>query len=619
MKTFNKLLQETEEAQQQELSDKEKQEAIRKKAEEIRQQLLDKQLEDEIKAKMGMIPKINADPVDLVAARAVSGGLSFGTAIATGGPIANAIKNTFGIAHDIPRTAALFSRDSLGAMGATVAGIAGAAVIGAAIAYASGSIFDWIRRRRAAGETQQKIDKAVNRAKILLRTDPKFRNHIQQRVRKKKLKETKEFLEDVAIANSIGNGGIAGARMGEDPPVRKKPTDNDYLANPDEVEDEVNDYDTIEEHYLQENPLWSSAKAEKKGKRLGQISALGAATVGTYYGHKADMVRKAYDVDPGFTGKVLADLHGWVMKSFGLDAPEATSVMNWVSGAGAGVLAAVGAYYTGKMIYWIRDMIKRGWSPKKANAAARVLQKKLQTDPKFAAKMKMKMRAKAHGVAESLILEAQAKNPKYKMDKSEVLKGTAWDSALVSGGHEAFQAVKGNELGNWRFALISAGVALMMHSTRDFLIRHKRVHEKAVRALEQAAKKLRKDMEFRKQVEELVRKKTEAHNRKLHEATAPGAENWVKNNKERFKKRYGKDWEKYLYAHAWNLRKANNNKLPRNFGKKKKLNEMMGLGKSRSRVSAIRKPKKISVKKKISQNRFAGKIRMVDGLAKSIL
>lgn len=546
---------------------------------------------------------------------------------------------------------------------------------------------------------------------------------------------TNPVQEDTVIANSIGNGGIAGARMGEDPPVKKKKTkDGDYLANPEEISDDV--YDAVEEgfitnwfdkklniapapviifgeewcfycnsaknlckqsgirffymnqdlvdsadqnptsniinntefhnqlkkvikeikslkfnsipqiwingkhiggyselhkfissgkaealkeSYLQENPLWSSPKAEKKGKTIGKISALGAATVGTYYGHKADMVRKAYDADPGFTAKVLVDLHGWTMKTFGLDAPEANSVMNWVGGAGAGVLAAVGAYYTGKMVYWIRDMIKRGWSAKKANAAARVLQKKLQSDPKFASKMKMKMKSRAHGVAESLILEAQAKNPKYKMDKSEVLKGTAWDTVLVSGGQEALSAVKGNELGNWRFALVSAGVALMMHSTKDFLVRHRRVHEKAVRALEQAAKKLRKDMEFKKHVEEIVAKKTEAHRKKLHEATAPGAEAWVKNNKDRFKKRYGKDWEKYLYAHAWNLRTSNNGRLPRDFGKKKTIKEMMGLGKSRTRIKSVGKPRKIKASKSQQQNKFANKIRMVDSIAKTLM
>ena len=39
----------------------------------------------------------------------------------------------------------------------------------------------------------------------------------------------------------------------------------------------------------------------------------------------------------------------------------------------------------------------------------------------------------------------------------------------------------------------------------------------------------------------------------LYEKAPPGKEEWIKANKARFKKRYGKDYKKFLYGHAWNM------------------------------------------------------------------
>ena len=42
----------------------------------------------------------------------------------------------------------------------------------------------------------------------------------------------------------------------------------------------------------------------------------------------------------------------------------------------------------------------------------------------------------------------------------------------------------------------------------------------------------------------------------LNEKAGPGQEDWVKSNKDRFKKQYGKDWAKFLYGHSWNQAKS---------------------------------------------------------------
>ncbi|NBP74151.1 MAG: hypothetical protein EBU57_13575, partial [Alphaproteobacteria bacterium] len=39
--------------------------------------------------------------------------------------------------------------------------------------------------------------------------------------------------------------------------------------------------------------------------------------------------------------------------------------------------------------------------------------------------------------------------------------------------------------------------------------------------------------------------------KRIDEAAPPGQEDWIKDRKAEFKKRYGKDWEKVLYATAW--------------------------------------------------------------------
>ena len=40
----------------------------------------------------------------------------------------------------------------------------------------------------------------------------------------------------------------------------------------------------------------------------------------------------------------------------------------------------------------------------------------------------------------------------------------------------------------------------------------------------------------------------------MFEDAPPGMEDWIKSNKERFKKQYGKDWEEVLYATAWKMK-----------------------------------------------------------------
>lgn len=54
-------------------------------------------------------------------------------------------------------------------------------------------------------------------------------------------------------------------------------------------------------------------------------------------------------------------------------------------------------------------------------------------------------------------------------------------------------------------------------------------------------------------IEELINGDLE----EISEAAPPGAaaEKWIKDNKKRFKKQYGKDWERVIYAKAWALHK----------------------------------------------------------------
>jgi hypothetical protein len=47
---------------------------------------------------------------------------------------------------------------------------------------------------------------------------------------------------------------------------------------------------------------------------------------------------------------------------------------------------------------------------------------------------------------------------------------------------------------------------------------------------------------------------TEAY---LTEKAPPGMEGWVKKNKSRFKKKYGKNWASYLYGAAWKIKNKN--------------------------------------------------------------
>ena len=39
----------------------------------------------------------------------------------------------------------------------------------------------------------------------------------------------------------------------------------------------------------------------------------------------------------------------------------------------------------------------------------------------------------------------------------------------------------------------------------------------------------------------------------VKEEAPPGMEDWILKNKERFKRKYGKDYAKFLYGHAWNM------------------------------------------------------------------
>jgi hypothetical protein len=43
----------------------------------------------------------------------------------------------------------------------------------------------------------------------------------------------------------------------------------------------------------------------------------------------------------------------------------------------------------------------------------------------------------------------------------------------------------------------------------------------------------------------------------LEEKAPPDMEDWIKANKEKFKKRYGDDWKEVLYATAWNIHNKN--------------------------------------------------------------
>lgn len=45
---------------------------------------------------------------------------------------------------------------------------------------------------------------------------------------------------------------------------------------------------------------------------------------------------------------------------------------------------------------------------------------------------------------------------------------------------------------------------------------------------------------------------------KLNEVAPPGMEDWIKANKEEFKKQYGSKWEEVLYATAWKMKDKKN-------------------------------------------------------------
>ena len=64
-----------------------------------------------------------------------------------------------------------------------------------------------------------------------------------------------------------------------------------------------------------------------------------------------------------------------------------------------------------------------------------------------------------------------------------------------------------------------------------------------------------------------IGRKGHIKNKEITEVAPPGkdAESWIKKNKKRFKDKYGKDYEKYLYGKAWN-----------NYNGKKKVKESVG-------------------------------------------
>ena len=51
----------------------------------------------------------------------------------------------------------------------------------------------------------------------------------------------------------------------------------------------------------------------------------------------------------------------------------------------------------------------------------------------------------------------------------------------------------------------------------------------------------------------LVEEFLDVSKKALFEKTPPGMESWVKKNKKRFKKKYGKKWASWLYGTAWKI------------------------------------------------------------------
>lgn len=135
-------------------------------------------------------------------------------------------------------------------------GAAGAAIplgiLTAAVYYYVGKAAAWIHDAATGELGRERAEAIMNKAKERLRTDPEFAAKVKARaaaMKKKSVKESKQFgLYIQEIANSVGGNGVAGFSA-TDMPIqrRKKPTDNDYLADPDDVDEETDDYDEIKE------------------------------------------------------------------------------------------------------------------------------------------------------------------------------------------------------------------------------------------------------------------------------------------------------------------------------------------------------------------------------------
>ena len=111
---------------------------------------------------------------------------------------------------------------------------------------------------------------------------------------------------------------------------------------------------------------------------------------------------------------------------------------------------------------------------------------------------------------------------KLKKDKAllRIAGGTAWDTSLMVGAKAVYDKIAGPVVGTTPtkmsdYTIAAAAVALLMNTSYEFLIRHKKVHQKALLALKIAKHKLETDSGYKLRIEKIVDEKKKKKKKKM--------------------------------------------------------------------------------------------------------
>lgn len=245
--------------------------------------------------------------------------------------------------------------------------------------------------------------------------------------------------------------------MGEDPPVKKRTTDNDYLADPEEVKDDVDEHDEIDEAYK-----WS---------RVGHGSAWDATLM---VGGKL-----AYDKIAGpYLGTTPID-----MTKYAIAAAGVAIVMNMAH----------------------EYLIKHKKYHKKAMEALKIARQKLQTDKKF--KQQVETMAREKKLNEAFWdFKDKPYSPHYGKIAANVFSGSTM-SALAYGLYQFVieKETEFQELWDTKFFLIMAAVALAGGVSKDYIIRYGKKHVDAAKAMHISARNWKDSVEYRDDASKLIK------------------------------------------------------------------------------------------------------------------